>query len=144
MAGIASKTLTVAFHEYGFISKLNRENQVGPWYTRSDQERQQLSSPWGLQNPHALNRYSSVLNAPTRWTDPSGHTWYLGHEETNDLILLLSDLKADVGGLGTVLGAIGGGGNAGAIVAAIAEKLGITSSIPILVVPLLLGWWLHI
>ena len=44
-----------------------------------------------------------------------------------------------MGGLGTVLGAIGGGGNAGAIVAAIAEKLGIISSVPTLVVPLLVG-----
>ncbi len=88
---------------------------------------------------------SAILNAPTRWTDPSGQTWYLGHEETNDLILLLSDLKADVGGLGTVLGAIGGGGNAGAIVAAIAEKLGITGSIPISSSSIaLLSWWLHI
>ena len=74
-----------------------------------------------------------------RWTDPGGHTWYLGNKETNDLILLLSDLKADAGGLGTVLGAIASGGNAGAIVAALAEKLGITSNVPALVVPLLVG-----
>ena len=73
MAGIASKPLTVDVHETGVVSAVNRENQVGPWYTRSDDAKQQLGAPWGPANPQALNRYSSVLNGPLTWTDPSGH-----------------------------------------------------------------------
>ncbi len=73
MAGIASKPLTVDVHENGFVSAVNRENQVGPWYTLSDTDKQQVGAPWGPANPQAINRYSSVLNAPTRWTDPGGH-----------------------------------------------------------------------
>ena len=73
MDGVALRPLTVAFHEPGFISKLNQENQFGPWYTLSDDARQQVGSSWGPSNPQALNRYSYVLNNPMRWTDPSGH-----------------------------------------------------------------------
>ncbi len=51
MAGIASKPLTVDFHANGFVSTLNRENQLGPWFTLSDQERRQVGAPWGPSNP---------------------------------------------------------------------------------------------
>ena len=73
MDGIAYKPLTVDVHEPSFVSAVNRENQVGPWYTLSDQERWQVGVPWGPANPQALNRYSSVLNNPLKWTDPGGH-----------------------------------------------------------------------
>ena len=73
MDGVALRPLTVGFFETGFISKLNLENQFGPWYTLSDDARQQVGSPWGPSNPQALNRYSYVLNNPMRWTDPTGH-----------------------------------------------------------------------
>jgi hypothetical protein len=76
MEGIALKSLTVAFHEYGFISKLAQENQFGPWFMLSDKERQQLGNPMGPANPQALNRYSYVQNNPMRYTDPSGHQTY--------------------------------------------------------------------
>jgi hypothetical protein len=96
MDGIALKPLTVSFSEPGFLSKLNQENQFGPWFTLSDTEKQQLGSPMGPQNPQALNRYSYVLNNPMRWTDPSGHygvtvgndahiTLHLSHEEVQSL-----------------------------------------------------------
>ena len=54
MDGIALKPLTVSFSEPGFVSKLNQENQFGPWFTLSDKDQQQLGSPMG-------------------YTDPSGH-----------------------------------------------------------------------
>ncbi len=73
MDGIAYKPLTVDVHEPGFVSAVNRENQFGPWYTLSDNERRQVGSPWGPANPQALNRYAYVLNNPMRWTDPVGH-----------------------------------------------------------------------
>jgi len=73
MDGIALKPLTVSFSEPGFVAKLNQENQLGPWFTLSDQEKQQLGSPMGPQNPQALNRYSYVLNNPMKYTDPTGH-----------------------------------------------------------------------
>jgi hypothetical protein len=76
MDGIALKSLTVAFHEPGFVSKLNSENQFGPWFTLSDREKQQLGSPMGPANPQALNRYSYTLNNPVRYVDPSGHERY--------------------------------------------------------------------
>lgn len=64
----------MVFHEPGLIARLNQENQFGPWFTLSAEQHQQLGSPWGPQNPQALNRYAYVLNNPLRWTDPSGHT----------------------------------------------------------------------
>jgi hypothetical protein len=73
MDGVALKTLTVSFDEYGFVSKLNSENQLGPWFMLSDKEKQQLGSTMGPSNPQALNRYSYVQNNPLRYTDPSGH-----------------------------------------------------------------------
>jgi len=73
MDGIALKPLTVSFSEPGFVSKLNQENQFGPWFTLSDKDQQQLGSPMGPQNPQVLNRYSYGLNNPIRNTDPSGH-----------------------------------------------------------------------
>jgi hypothetical protein len=70
---VALKALTVSFDEYGFIGKLNSENQFGPWFTLSDREKQQLGNPMGPSNPQALNRYSYVQNNPVKYTDPSGH-----------------------------------------------------------------------
>jgi hypothetical protein len=66
MDGIALKPLTVAFHELGFVGKLNSENQFGPWFTLSDREQQQLGNPMGPANPQALNRYSYMQNNPMR------------------------------------------------------------------------------
>lgn len=47
MDGVAYKPLTVDFHEPGFAATVAQENQFGPWYTLSDQERQELGSPFG-------------------------------------------------------------------------------------------------
>jgi hypothetical protein len=73
LQGIALKPLTVDFHEVGFGATLNGENGQPCWFQLSDTQRQQVGDPWGPQNPQALNRYSYVLNAPVRWTDPRGH-----------------------------------------------------------------------
>jgi RHS repeat-associated protein len=76
MDGIAYKPLTIDFHEPGFVASLAKENQQGFWFQMSDEERQQAGSPWGPQNPQALNRYSYVQNNPLRYTDPSGHCFW--------------------------------------------------------------------
>lgn len=47
----------------------------------SDEDKQQAGSPWGPENPQALNRYSYVQNNPLRWTDPIGHSVYMNHTE---------------------------------------------------------------
>jgi hypothetical protein len=73
LEGVARKPLTVDFHEPGVVAKLAQENQFGPWFQLSDDEKQQLGSPWGPGNPQALNRYAYVQNNPLRYTDPSGH-----------------------------------------------------------------------
>jgi hypothetical protein len=79
MAGVALKTLTVSFDEYGFNKRVNRENRFGPLHTLSDKEREQLGNTMGPQNPQALNRYSYVQNNPVKYVDPSGHeTCYQG------------------------------------------------------------------
>ncbi|KAB8145948.1 hypothetical protein F8S13_02405 [Chloroflexia bacterium SDU3-3] len=74
MDGVALKPLTVSFAEPGFLSKLNQENQLAPWFQLSDQQKQQFGRPWGPANPQSLNRYSYVMNSPVKWTDPNGHS----------------------------------------------------------------------
>jgi hypothetical protein len=73
MDGVALKTLTVSFNEYRFNKRLNKENRFGPWYTLTDDERDELGSTMGPVNPQALNRYSYVMGNPLKYTDPSGH-----------------------------------------------------------------------
>jgi hypothetical protein len=73
MDGVALKGLTVDFHEPGFVSTLNSENQQPFWFEMSREQKQQAGSPWGPANPQALNRYAYVQNNPLKWTDPSGH-----------------------------------------------------------------------
>jgi hypothetical protein len=72
-AGVQLKALTVDFHEVGFVSALNAENQQRFWFQLSDDERQQASNPWGPADPQALNRYSYVLNNPLRYKVIEGH-----------------------------------------------------------------------
>jgi hypothetical protein len=74
MDGVALKALTVDFHEPGFVSTLNDENQLPFWFQMSNEQKQKAGSPWGPQNPQALNRYSYVQNNPLKYTDPTGHT----------------------------------------------------------------------
>ena len=71
--GVQLKGLTADFHEPGFAAQIGGENTLGFWFELSDQQRQQVGVPWGPANPQALNRYSYVLNAPVKATDPSGH-----------------------------------------------------------------------
>jgi hypothetical protein len=85
MDGVALKTLTVSFDEYGLNQRLNRENRFGPWFMLSDKERRQLGNPMGPSNPQALNRYSYVQNNPVKYTDPSEHTLYLDAQQTAEL-----------------------------------------------------------
>jgi hypothetical protein len=73
--------LAVDFHEPGFVASLAKENQQGFWFQMSEEERKQAASPWGPQNPQALNRYSYVRNNPLRYTDPSGHANTDGRNE---------------------------------------------------------------
>jgi hypothetical protein len=82
----------VAFHETGFLGKLNQESGAPFWFQLGDQQRQQLGSPFGPVNPQALNRYSYVQNNPVKYTDPSGHTWYLNHQEAHSLTQAFWDL----------------------------------------------------
>ena len=103
MAGIAYKPLTVDFHENGFVAAVNRENQFGPWFTLSDDAKQQLGAPWGPANPQALNRYSYVLNNPLKWTDPSGHTWYMDFTTANQLEGALREFAAELSMPGNVM-----------------------------------------
>lgn len=67
------KSLTVDFHEPGFVSTLNGENQQPCWFQMSSKQKQEAGSPRGPAHPQSLNRYSYTLNNPLRWTDPSGH-----------------------------------------------------------------------
>jgi RHS repeat-associated protein len=94
MDGVALTPLTVDFHEPGFLTGIAEETTQGFWFQRSSQERQQTSAPWGPANAQALNRYSYVQNNPLKYTDPTGHTIYLTHDQAAgaaDLLQLLAN-----------------------------------------------------
>jgi hypothetical protein len=69
--------LTVDFQNPAFAAVLADEHRFmqehGWWFALDAAQRQELGTPWGPQNPQALNRYSYVLNNPLRYTDPSGY-----------------------------------------------------------------------
>ena len=73
MDGVALRPLTVDFHEAGFVSILNQENQQPFWFQMNDKQRQQVGNPWGPSNPQSLNRYTYVGTNLLGATDPSGH-----------------------------------------------------------------------
>jgi hypothetical protein len=73
MDGVALKSLTVDFHETGFVPGIAQENQQGFWFQMGTEERQRANAPWGPVNPQALNRYAYVQNNPLKYTDPTGH-----------------------------------------------------------------------
>jgi hypothetical protein len=102
MDGIAVKPLTVDFHESGFLGKLNGENKLAFWFELDDQGRQQVGSPWGPGNAQALNRYSYVQNNPLKYTDPSGHTWYLSHYDAAQLSKGLREVANQLSGFGPI------------------------------------------
>jgi hypothetical protein len=110
LEGVARKPLTVDFHEPGLVAKRAQENQFGPWFQLSDDETQQLGSPWGPANPQALNRYSYVQNNPLRYTDPSGHAVSATHAQAYEFSQLLRQV-ADIlnGGSGLIAVSIGYG-----------------------------------
>ncbi len=100
------KALTVDYHETGFVSTVNAEQdlteQKGFWSQLSSDDKQQdkrARAPFGPANPQALNRYSYVLNNPQRYTDPTGHSVYLSHEDaakvSEFLIALADQLRND-------------------------------------------------
>ena len=77
VGAVQNHSLTVDFHESGFLNSVQREHSLilekGFWSrTRS------VSGP---MNPQALNRYAYVLNNPIRYIDPSGHDVDGGIEE---------------------------------------------------------------
>jgi RHS repeat-associated protein len=113
MKGIALKPLTVDFHEPGFVGSLNSENQQGFWFRLSDEQRQEVGSPWGPANPQALNRYSYVQNNPMRYTDPTGHKTRSGILLREQMGFVTEDLEysGDSGGglidaVSSVIGAV--------------------------------------
>ena len=128
--GVALKPLTVDFHAPGFVSRLVQEHQFGPWFQLSDDEKQQLGSPWGPANPQALNRYRYVQNNPLWYTDPSGHTWYLSQAQAAGLALELRALAREYASLADPLAVVGLATQAGSIVGeALAAKYPIMSMV---------------
>ncbi len=117
MEAIAIRPLTVDFHEPGFASGLNRENGQPFWFQMDGKQRQKAGSPWGPANPQALNRYSYVRNNPLRWTDPSGHTWYLNHTDAANLAIKLRELQSQWSIPGLAATAWGAGQAAAAVFA---------------------------
>jgi len=60
----------------------------------------------GPTNPQSLNRYSYVLNNPMKYTDPSGHTWYLNAEQSRKLSSDLRQLSREIRDAGSVTGGL--------------------------------------
>ncbi len=115
--------LTVDFHESGFLTSAAKENatalQKGFWFQLSGEDRQQARDPWGPRNPQALSRYAYVLNNPLRYTDPSGHTWYLDYKQAKDFANSLHDLAAAISFGGSIAEVV-----QGAAIGIVAELIG--------------------
>ena len=95
-----NSSLTVDFHEAGFISALGKEhNQLLQEGLFSGSRH-----PDGPDNPQQLNRYSYVLDNPVRYTDPIGHYALVETQQGFQLWLNAHEIRA-------LLNAIGNPGN---------------------------------
>jgi len=98
--GGGKPNLTVDFHEAGFVAGLNvdiaNNANKGFYFQLSGRDREQAVNPNGATNPQALNRYSYVQNNPTRYKDPTGHTWYLSHRKGLMLAMAFAQLAKDL------------------------------------------------
>jgi RHS repeat-associated protein len=108
MDGVALKPLTVDFHETGFASALGGENQQPFWFQMSDKQRQKAGELWGPANPQALNRYSYVQNNPLKYTDPTGHTWYLSKADAKAVSTALRRFASEIKSGTTFAGSVTG------------------------------------
>lgn len=70
--GVALKPLTVDAHEPDMLRRLNVKNR-----SVDNSERDAT----GYLSSQSLNRYSYVLNNPLKYTDPTGHSVYMDHDE---------------------------------------------------------------
>jgi len=75
----ALRPLTVDLHETACSAGLAARDYFtqakGFWFQLSGQDRRQAKVDTAPSNPQTLNRYSSVLNIPLSYTDPTGHNY---------------------------------------------------------------------
>ncbi|MGA7732678.1 MAG: hypothetical protein WCD37_15580 [Chloroflexia bacterium] len=75
---VLNHKLTVDFHEPDWVSAMQEEDdEQKEKHTEDADEKGSDSNQWGPANPQTLNRYAYALNNPVKYTDPTGHIFFV-------------------------------------------------------------------
>ncbi|MGA7732684.1 MAG: PA14 domain-containing protein [Chloroflexia bacterium] len=78
IGAVLNHKLTVDFHEPDWVSAMKEEDDEQKEKQTEDADKKGSdSNQWGPANPQTLNRYAYALNNPVKYTDPTGHIFFL-------------------------------------------------------------------
>jgi hypothetical protein len=78
IGAVLNHKLTMDFHEPDWVSAMKEEDdKQKEKHTEDADEKGSNSDQWGPANPQTQNRYAYALNNPVKYTDPTGHIFFV-------------------------------------------------------------------